>query len=79
MDNWISVKDELPHTSSYPHTSDLVVSPILLLYSDKYGILIGCMVEYPDQSYDWHAIEISENRLVTDVTHWVPLPEAPDV
>lgn len=79
MPKWISVKNKLPITISYPHASDSLVSPILLLYSDKYGILIGCMVEYPDQPYEWYAIEIKDNLLIEDVSYWMPLPEVPDV
>ena len=77
MTEWISVKDGLPGTRSHVHGPEEKQSTLLLLYSEKYGIAVGFLEEYKEEYVDWIICRFVDNLLVKDVTHWMPLPEAP--
>lgn len=90
MREWISVKAQMPDLSARVpikertpavyarvHGPDNLVSDILLLYSEKEGVLIGFFEDY-GETFDWVAIQIKDNILVTDISHWMPLPGRPD-
>lgn len=70
MSGWISVKDRLPSIIS--EDFDDYSEDVLVMTPD--GIMIGHCEPYRDGEYAW----FSNHDSVT-VTHWMPLPEPPEV
>lgn len=61
---WISVEDELPD-DAYP------VLVYIKLWEGQYDILMG----YFDGG--WYSM--NDNMIFSGVTHWMPLPDPPEV
>lgn len=72
MSEWISVKDRLPEFQA----------SVLIFTGKSYRVcslsssgwsLSGSFheVDYPDDDWDW------DLTFIANVTHWMPLPEAP--
>ncbi len=60
-DGWISVEDELPESGQ-----------CVLLYSPKSGVGEGAWLSDKGYFEQWRW-----NTILTNVTHWMPLPEPP--
>lgn len=70
MNNWISVKDELPSTEACG------VESVMVLVCTVDDIVTTAFMKDIKNSRSWtDAQRICE----FDVTHWMPLPEPPDV
>lgn len=63
LDNWISVEERLPETNE-----DVLV---VVDYGGKSGVITGYM---RSQNLGWQGLV---GQRLTDVTHWMPLPEPP--
>lgn len=72
MQEWISVKDRMPDEKPFGfncHSSDYVLVYTAISKSIVSGCDLDCFV---DHTYD------GEWQLCKNVTHWMPLPDAPD-
>lgn len=78
MTEWINVEDRLPETRSQVHGPEDKRSSLLLLYSEKHGIVIGYLDEVDSNHYDWIVVQLEDYFLLKDITHWTPLPESPE-
>lgn len=58
---WISVKERLPQSGQ-----------CVILYSVKSGVAEGAWLESKGHYEQWRW-----NAIMTNVTHWMPLPEPP--
>jgi hypothetical protein len=73
-DGWISVKDSLPEFEVR-----------VLLHSTKYGVLSGRRTSQSSEGDNWRLGTLEyyfysytpHEALVSDVTHWMPLPGKP--
>lgn len=66
VDGWISVKDRLPDGEC-------------IAYSTKwFEMIIGYVYKYKATASDTGYEAESENEVLRDVTHWMPLPEPPE-
>ena len=73
---WINVKDRLPIAE--PDEQDRRVSDVVLCYTNKDDILCGSLEGY-DDNLSWFCVGSEHWNLHKSVTHWMPLPEAPNV
>jgi len=58
---WISVENEMPDSGE-----------CVLLYSPKHGVAEGSRISKHDHFEQWRW-----NAIMTNVTHWQPMPEPP--
>jgi hypothetical protein len=65
MSNWISVKDKMPWCNSQ-----------VIALSFAHGAPRGWIAVYNEDGEWWAQITIKQ-ELISDVTHWMPLPEPP--
>ena len=78
MSDWISVEDRLPERVHTLDPDPLWSAPFVLAYNK--GSYSGCdlAIAYCDTEDDkWY--EPEEHWELTHVTHWQPLPDAPEV
>ena len=75
VQEWISVKDRLPDNNEY----DWVLAQVV---EDNGFMHIPTVMEYRQQRNDWFEETygwLSEHNGIFTVTHWMPLPEPPEV
>lgn len=70
MSRWISVYSDVPAKQA----GDSDCTADVLLYLDN-GMMISGFYSHVDEA--WYDHEGEPVDLVHDVTHWMPLPEAP--
>lgn len=77
MSEWISVKDKIPAI-----LKDVLV--YRLSYENNEGLVIFKMhpvdrykVAFLDSKGSWHLHEDLEIKINSNITHWMPLPDAP--
>ena len=75
VQGWISVKDKLPDNKEH----DWVLAQVV---EDNGFMHIPKIMEYRQQKNDWYEETygwLSEHNGAFTVTHWMPLPPAPEV
>ena len=91
---WISVKNNLP-SLSYVESDDgddpYECLPVLVFSSEKPGICCVAYLEMNQDEDDWNFQELTwkvyvpgDNMTIEDIkfekfTHWMPLPEPPEI
>ncbi len=79
MQEWISVKDGLPDLRDAEYCGHIwrESEPVLAVCGRKY-VIAKFSVRFPDRN-DANARWETEHDIHANVTHWMPLPEMPDV
>jgi hypothetical protein len=76
MDKWISVNDELPPiTGVCDGGTDRV---LVYLKRDYAPCVVIASGDYSEDGFSWYFYYHMEQREQPKVTHWMPLPEAPE-
>lgn len=70
---WISVKDRLPNCNG----CYLVFRPHY--YDEDHGAVTLCYFDGTDTWHDDDRVNFERILSPTDITHWMPLPEPPEV
>lgn len=74
MSEWISVKDRLPNSENKHIVCLVNNTPILVAVHDATFSLVKGTVSFYFPTRKW-----IKDPYFSDVTHWMPLPKAPEV